>query len=167
MAIFNVINGKAKGLSSSLLDYHTTILTPDLATIQVELYIAKKLNDDPRSVWHGKVKLGGAATQGTSRRISLRGLQAATKMLLQRCPLEAGSQLRPDQLYDVVRDFWAAVASVWPVAWSQPRTHLLYERRWGNGAEHVGRRRGDVSALTTTTNQSAHFRCLLGASLQR
>ena len=63
MAIFNVINGKAKGLSSSL-DYHTTILTPDLATIQVELYIAKKLNDDPRSVWHGKVKLGERRRKG-------------------------------------------------------------------------------------------------------
>ena len=54
MSIFNVINGKAKGLSSSLLDYHTTKLTPDLASVQVDLYIAKMLNDDPESVWHGR-----------------------------------------------------------------------------------------------------------------
>ena len=62
-------------------------------------------------------------------------------MLLQRCPLEAGSQLRPDQLYDVVRDFWAAVASVWPVAWSQPRTHLLTK---GVGVTALSMLGGDV-----------------------
>ena len=60
MSIFSVINGKAKGLSSSLLDYHTT----KLETVQLDLYIAKTLHDDPDSVWHRKVKLGGAATQG-------------------------------------------------------------------------------------------------------
>ena len=48
MAIFNVINAKAKGLSSSLLDYHTTKLVPDLETIRLDLFIAKRLNDDRR-----------------------------------------------------------------------------------------------------------------------
>src|SRR5207244_6770919 len=90
MAIFNIINGKAKGLSSSLLDYHTTKLASDLAATQLDLYIAKMLHDDPGSVWHGKVKLGGTATQGNTRRVSLRGLQTATKLLLQRCPFGAG-----------------------------------------------------------------------------
>src|SRR5882672_4277687 len=50
MAIFNVINGKAKGLNSSLLDYHKTKLTPGLETIHLDLYIAKSLHDDPESV---------------------------------------------------------------------------------------------------------------------
>jgi DGQHR domain-containing protein len=75
MAIFNVINGKAKGLSSSLLDYHTTKLVEGYEENQLELYIAKRLNEDPASVWRGAVKLGGVATQGSHRRVSLRGLQ--------------------------------------------------------------------------------------------
>ncbi|HYV49617.1 MAG TPA: DGQHR domain-containing protein, partial [Myxococcaceae bacterium] len=79
MAIFGIINGKAKGLNSSLLDYHQTQLLPDLEFLQQELFIAKRLSSDPDSVWHGLVKLGGGATQGSQRRISLRGLQTATK----------------------------------------------------------------------------------------
>ena len=43
MAIFSVINAKAKGLSSSLLDFHTTKLVPRLEHVQVELYVAKGL----------------------------------------------------------------------------------------------------------------------------
>jgi len=124
MAIFSVINGKAKGLSSSLLDYHATKLVPRLEDVHLELYIAKKLHDDPVSVWCGKVKLGGA-TQGAHRRISLRGLQVATKLLLERSPLGAASTLTPVEKYIVVREYWAAVAKVWSRAWKQPRSHLL------------------------------------------
>jgi DNA sulfur modification protein DndB len=125
MAIFNVINGKAKGLSSSLLDYHTTKLLPDLESIRLDLYIAKLLNDDPDSVWHGKVKLGGRSTQGSKRRTSLRGLQTATKALLQRRPFDTDSHMGAPERYLAVRDFWTAVVAVWPTAWNKPRTHLL------------------------------------------
>lgn len=125
MAIFNVINGKAKGLSSSLLDYHTTKLLPDLESIRLDLYIAKLLNDDSQSVWHGKVKLGGRSTQGSKRRTSLRGLQTATKALLQRRPFDAASEMGAPERYLAVRDFWTAVVAVWPTAWSKPRTHLI------------------------------------------
>jgi DGQHR domain-containing protein len=125
MAVFNVINAKAKGLSSSLLDYHTTKLLPDLDTIRLELFIAKRLNDDPESVWHGKVKLGGATTQGSKRRASLRGLQTATKAFLQRRPFERAANMDAWQRYEVVREFWTSVVEVWPGAWSKPRTCLL------------------------------------------
>jgi DNA sulfur modification protein DndB len=126
MSVFSVINAKAKGLSPSLLDYHATKLLPDLETIRLELFIAKHLNDDPGSVWHGQVKLGGASTtQGSKRRASLRGLQTATKALLQRRPFEAATELEAGDRYLVVREFWAAVVRVWPVAWAKPRTHLL------------------------------------------
>lgn len=147
MAIFNIINGKAKGLSSSLLDYHTTKLVPGLETVQLDLYIAKALHDDSDSVWHGKVKLGGAATQGTQRRISLRGLQTATKLLLQRCPLGSAAGLSPTEKYQVVRDFWSAVADVWATAWREPRTHLLTK---GVGVTALSLLAGDIitSALS-------------------
>jgi DNA sulfur modification protein DndB len=152
MAIFNVINGEAKGLSSSLLDYHTTKLTPDLASVQVDLYIAKLLNDDPASVWHGKVKLGGAGTQGRARRISLRGLQTATKQLLQRCPFGPGSQLLPTDQYQIVRSFWAAVAAVWPTAWNHPRTHLIVK---GVGVNALSMLAGDIITAVLSRQQPA------------
>ena len=40
MQVFNIINGKAKGLASSLLDYHESRLASDLAAQKPELYIA-------------------------------------------------------------------------------------------------------------------------------
>jgi DGQHR domain-containing protein len=150
MAIFSVINGKAKGLSSSLLDYHTTKLTPDLAAVQVDLYIAKLLNDDPASVWHGRVKLGGTATQGSARRISLRGLQTATKLLLQRCPFGPSSNLQPTDQYQIVRSFWAAVASVWPNVWNHPRTHLLVK---GVGVTALSMLAGDIITAALSREQ--------------
>jgi DGQHR domain-containing protein len=153
MRIFNVINGKAKGLSSSLLDYHTTKLTPDLAAVQVDLYIAKMLNDDPSSVWHGKVKLGGTATQGSTRRISLRGLQTATKLLLQRCPFGPSSQLLPIDQYQIVRDFWTAVATVWPHAWNQPRTYLLVK---GVGVTALSMLAGEIITAVLSRQQPAN-----------
>lgn len=152
MSIFNTINGKAKGLSSSLLDYHTTKLTANLASVQVDLYIAKMLNDDPSSVWCGKVKLGGATTQGSTRRISLRGLQAATKLLLQRCPFGASSHIGPTEQYEIVRNFWSAVAAVWPRAWSQPRTHLLVK---GVGVTALSMLAGEIVTSVLAREQSA------------
>jgi DNA sulfur modification protein DndB len=123
MAVFNVINAKAKGLSSSLLDFHATKL--GIGDLPLELFIAKRLNDDDASVWFSRVKLGGGNTQGVHRRVSLRGLQTATRLLLQRSPLGAAPHLSPLDKYEVVRAFWQAVAAVWPVAWSQARNHLL------------------------------------------
>jgi DNA sulfur modification protein DndB len=150
MAIFSVINGKAKGLSSSLLDYHTTKLTPDLAAVQVDLYIAKMLNDDRTSVWHGKVKLGGTATQGSTRRISLRGLQTATKLLLQRCPFGPESRLLPRDQYQIVSNFWTAVVNTWPTAWAHPRTHLLVK---GVGVTALSMLAGDIITAALSRQQ--------------
>jgi hypothetical protein len=124
MAVFNVINGKAKGLSSSLLDYHTTKLIPGYEEDQLELYIAKRLNEDPLSVWRSAVKLGGVATQGSHRRVSLRGLQSATKLLLKQSLL-GPAQLSKDEVYSVVRDYWRAVAATWSTPWSEPRRYQL------------------------------------------
>jgi DNA sulfur modification protein DndB len=125
MEIFHVINAKAKGLSSSLLDYHVTVLARDTDDVPVELFIAKRLHDDPRSVWHKRVNLGGAGTQGTSRRTSLRGLQSATRLLLQRSPLGSALHLSRDEKYAIVRSYWDAVASVWQTAWENPRANLI------------------------------------------
>jgi DGQHR domain-containing protein len=140
MAVFSVINGKAKGLSSSLLDYHTTKLNPSYRHTQPELYIAKRLNEDKMSVWRGTVKLGGANTQGSHRRVSLRGLQSATKLLLKGCSLGAAN-ISVEQKYVVVRDYWTAVASVWKDAWESPRSHLITK---GVGVTALSLLAGDI-----------------------
>jgi DGQHR domain-containing protein len=150
MAIFSIINGKAKGLSSSLLDYHSTKLIPDLDVVQLDLYIAKRLHDDPESVWQGKIKLGGASTQGNQRRISLRGLQTATKLLLHQCLLGTATELSPIEKYQIVRAFWSAVAQIWPIAWTRPRTHLLTK---GVGVNALSLLAGELVTLVFSREQ--------------
>jgi len=148
MSIFNVINANAKGLSSSLLDYHRTKLMPGLETVQLDLFIAKALHDDRNSVWHERLKLGGT-TPGTKRRVSLRSLQVATKLLLQRSLLDA-RDIEPSRKYEIVRDFWLAVSRTWPVAWANPRTHLLSK---GIGVTALSLLAGDIITATVSRGE--------------
>ena len=46
MKTFNVINGRARGLSTSLLDFHDSQLIEDLGRIKPELLVATRLTDD-------------------------------------------------------------------------------------------------------------------------
>jgi DNA sulfur modification protein DndB len=123
MEVFNVINSKAKGLSTSLLDFHDSRLATDLASERPELFIAIHLKNDPESPWFNQINLGGKATSGLTRRASLRTLQTATKRfltqtkLLQRHPPEVAAQM--------VLDFWTAIAMLLRDAWSNPRKTLL------------------------------------------
>jgi len=150
MGIFSTINSKARGLSSSLLDFHATKLAPRLEDVQLELYIAKTLNDDPASAWKGKVKLGGAPTQGTHRRVSLRGLQTATRELLRRSPLGTMSELSPLAKYEVVREYWSAVAETWPTAWARDREHLLVK---GVGVNALALLGGELVTAALSQNE--------------
>lgn len=123
MEVFNVINSKAKGLSTSLLDFHDSRLATDLASERPELFIAIHLKNNPESPWFHQINLGGKATSGLTRRASLRTLQTAIKRflahtkILQRQPPEVVAQL--------VLDFWAAIAVLLQDAWSNPRKTLL------------------------------------------
>lgn len=64
MEVFNVINSKAKGLSTSLLDFHDAQLAGDLAADRPELFVALHLNNDSQSPWHRQLDLGGQKTSG-------------------------------------------------------------------------------------------------------
>ncbi len=141
MRIFNVINSKAKGLSPSLLDYHDTQLLEDVAKEHPELFIAKKLNDAPDSVWHNRLKLGGAATQGTHRRVTLRGMKHGVALFLQNALIR---NLPIVEQYEIVATFWRAVTKAWPEAWNQPRKHLLTK---GIGVQGLSLLAGDIVKL--------------------
>lgn len=125
MEIFNVINSKAKGLSTSLLDFHDATLATDLALERPELFIALELNSNSDSPWHRQLDFGGASTSGLMRRASLRTMQKAVKRFLTQTKILLVYQ--PDAAARIVLDFWAAVAVVLRDAWDNPRKHLIHK----------------------------------------
>lgn len=123
MEVFYTINSKAKGLSSSLTDFHEAQLANDLSKEKPELLIALYLNEQKDSPWRGQLDLGGDRTSGLKRRASLRTMQkgvkrfiADSKILEKKSATEAAS---------TVLEFWKAVASVLQAQWLVPRKHFL------------------------------------------
>jgi DGQHR domain-containing protein len=123
MEIFNVINSKAKGLSTSLLDFHDATLAADLASDRPELFIALHLNNETRSPWYRQLNLGGHTTSGLTRRASLRTMQKAIKKFLVQTKIL--QRHTPDLVAGMVLDYWAAVALLLRDAWDNPRRNLL------------------------------------------
>lgn len=124
MEIFRVINGKAKGLSGSLLDFTEARLAADnLSTVKPELYIALRLHEDSRSPWYQRLDLGGKPTLGTKRQASLRTMQNAAKRFLREAQLP--SSKKPDTTVRLLIEFWTAVSMVLPKEWDSPRSHML------------------------------------------
>lgn len=123
MEVFSVINGKARGLSTSLLDFHHAQLAADLGHDRPELYVALFLKNEPGSPWFQQLDLGGSSTSGMTRRASLRTLQKAVKRFLTRTRL---ARTRPiDVAARAVLDFWSAVTMAMPEPWAHPRKHLV------------------------------------------
>src|ERR1700734_2182848 len=123
MEVFNTINSKAKGLSTSLLDFHEATLAEDLAAERPELFIALQLNNNPSSPWCRQLDLGGEKTSGLTRRASLRTMQKAIKRFLAHSKiLRTRGAVGTAQ---AVLDFWSAVALVLGDVWDQPRRHLV------------------------------------------
>lgn len=124
MEVFRVINGKAKGLSGSLLDLTEAKLAADnLSTFKPELYIALRLHEDPQSPWHHRLDLGGKSTVGNKRQASLRTMQNATKRFLREVKFPPSSN--HDTTVRLLIDYWTAVSIVLPNEWAAPRTHML------------------------------------------
>lgn len=123
MSLFNIINSKAKGLSSSLTDYHQTKLVFDLAEEAPHLLLAKRLNEDAYSPWYKLVRYGGETTSGLMRRTSFRMLQTSIRKLIK--------QMRSYGIYEIeiqysaIVNFWNAVKDVFPEEWADHRHHLL------------------------------------------
>lgn len=124
MEIFRVINGKAKGLSGSLLDFtEARLVEKDLKEAKPELFLALVLHEDPRSPWHQRLDLGGDRTTGPMRVASLRTMQKAARRFLK----EAGLSSRDvdKEVADNLIDFWRAVELVLAKEWARPRQHML------------------------------------------
>lgn len=122
--IFRVINGKAKGLSGSLLDFtEARLVEDDLKAAKPELFLALVLHEDQRSPWYQRLDLGGNRTTGPLRVASLRTMQKAARRFLR----EAGLSNKEvsDQTATLLIDFWRAIAVVLSKQWNQTRQHML------------------------------------------
>ena len=123
MEVFNIINSKAKGLSTSLLDFHDAQLSQDLAKERPEIFVALYLNSETSSPWHRQLDLGGNTTSGLQRRASLRTMQKAIKRFLAATRI---LDVHPaEHAAAVVLGFWQAVAEILPDQWAKPRNHVL------------------------------------------
>lgn len=124
MEVFRVINGKAKGLSGSLLDFTEARLAADnLSIVKPELYIALQLHENPLSPWYQRLDLGGKSTLGTKRQASLRSMQNASKRFLREAKLPVSK--KHDATVRLLIDFWTAVSMVLPQEWAAPRAYML------------------------------------------
>ena len=123
MALFNIINTRAKGLTSSLTDYHESNLVESLADDAPHLFIARNLNEDAESPWYRLIKYGGETSSGLKRRVSLRMMQCSTrKFLRDTCNVDLGSIRRR---YDLIKSYWLAIRELFREEWDDPRRHLL------------------------------------------
>jgi DGQHR domain-containing protein len=124
MEIFRVINGKAKGLSGSLLDFtESRLVKDDLKAAKPELFIALVLHEDQNSPWYQRLDLGGNRTTGPMRVASLRTMQKAARRFLREAGLS--NQSVDESVASSVVDFWMAVAIVLEEQWQRPRQHML------------------------------------------
>ncbi len=121
--IFDVINGKAKGLSKSLLDYHDAQLSENLSAERPELYIALFLNGETGSPWRQRLDIGGEATSGLERRASLRTMQKAAKLFYRKVKVDRA--LSVEEAAVAARNFWMAFADLLPQSFSKPRNFLV------------------------------------------
>ena len=123
MAMFVVINSKAKGLSSSLTDFHESNMIDDLVNDAPHFYIARKLNEEKTSPWYRLIRYGGETTSGLKRRTSFRMMQKVVLLVLKDFKdLNLGGI---DSVYDVIEAYWNAVRKVFPEEWKAHRQHLI------------------------------------------
>lgn len=122
--VFRIINGKARGLSTSLLDFHDSQLSHDLANERPELFVSLQLNNHDASPWRKQLDLGGDNTSGLMRRASLRMMQHAIKDHLI-VPTGILKKLDIEDVALMVLHFWQAVTEVFSQEWNNPRKNMV------------------------------------------
>lgn len=158
MEVFNVINSKAKGLSTSLLDYHQAQLAEALSEERPELFIALQLNSIEESPWHRRLNLGGKTTSGLKRIASLRMMQQAVQDFLKATRIL--SAYSPDDVVGLLLNFWIAVSITLPNEWNNTRHHMLAK---GVGIYALMRIAADIYLECRDANRTCDRRAFLTA----
>lgn len=123
MTMFTIINSKARGLSSSLIDFHNSNLLEDLAAEAPHFFLARRLNEDPQSPWFKLIRCGGHSTSGLKRRTSLRMMQNAIKSFLVQTKFADHNEI--EKVARLLIAYWRAVAIVFKDEWSNHRASLI------------------------------------------
>jgi hypothetical protein len=122
--LFRDINANQKAMSTNHLDNIEARLTPrdELKAREPELYIAKKLNEDPGSPFFGRITQSSKKNVGDI--LPLRGLKTGIEYML-----SSASKLPalrdPDAQYKVIKNYLKAVKKWEPRAWEEPSKSLL------------------------------------------
>ena len=152
MAHFVTINSKAKGLTSSLTDYHESKLVSDLANEAPHLFISRQLNDDPVSPWFKLIRYGGETTSGLKRKTSFRMMQKAiVRFLNQTKKIDLGDAT---EKYLIVCAYWNAIKELFPAEWVDHRHHLITK---GVGLHSLMRILGDIVSNKGPGDLSAEY----------
>jgi DGQHR domain-containing protein len=122
--LFKDINKNQKPMNTSHLDGIEVWLTPEeeLKRRNPELYIAQRLQRDPKSSFHGRIYEGGKKPTGVD--IPLRGLKTGIQYMLSRStqlPRLADAEAQ----YRVIRNYFDAVKQWQPKAWATPKQYIL------------------------------------------
>jgi DGQHR domain-containing protein len=123
--LFKDINKNQKPMNTSHLDGIEVRLTPEeeLKKRNPDLYIAQRLQRDPKSPLHERVFEGGKKPVGVD--IPLRGLKTGIQYMITRStqlPRLADAEAQ----YRVIRNYFEAVKLWQPKAWATPKEYLLF-----------------------------------------
>jgi DNA sulfur modification protein DndB len=123
MSMFTIINSKARGLSSSLTDFHISNLMEDLAAEAPHLFLARRLNEDPQSPWFKRIRCGGHRTSGLKRCTSLRMMQHAIQRFLVQTSCQ--NMMSIENVALLLIAYWQAVSIVFEKEWSNHRNYMI------------------------------------------
>lgn len=122
--LFRDINDNQRRMNTSHLDNIQARLTPEekLKQRQPEIYIARKLGQDPDSPLHERVYEGGKKAAG--QEIPLRALSLGLKYMLAR-PTKLAAMRDAEAQYKLIKNYFLAVKKWQPQSWVEPRKYLV------------------------------------------
>jgi DGQHR domain-containing protein len=124
IVLFRDINANQKAMNTSHLDNIEARLSQEdvLKRDHPDIFVARTLGRDEQSPLFGRVYEGGKRAADSD--IPLRGLRSGISYMLSR-PTKLSALRDPLAQYRVIRNYFVAVRSWQPDAWSQPKKYLL------------------------------------------
>lgn len=124
ITLFRDINDNQRRMNTSHLDNIQARLTPEetLKQREPDIYIARKLGQDPESPLHTRVYEGGRKSPDQS--IPLRTLGLGIKYMLAR-PTKLAAMRDAEAQYKLIKNYLTAVKKWQPQAWTEPKKFLV------------------------------------------
>jgi DGQHR domain-containing protein len=129
LEIFRDINDNQMGMNTSHLQNIAARLLGEksLKVKDPPLYIVKRLQSDERSPFYNRINEGGAVKRGvTLGGLTIANLKNAIQDMLSRSAKLAQFP-DTDAQYEVIKNYWLAVRSWIPDAWSNPTKYIVFK----------------------------------------